>query len=184
MKDYGPNTRKNISEVFMKNFTKRLTHLSFFMYSLSSKNIWRICEEYVTVYCLKFYIILNKFKSVWIYPKLRRILNNRMTLNAIEIWNLNRFKGTYKHEKIKNQKQRKRVFYEYSLWKKGKMDSEVYYHEMQNGYLFWQMQQEKIQHENLQVMINITFLILYIIRGFFIYLFHIMINQEFLYIQH
>ena len=32
--------------------------------------------------------------------------------------------------------------------KKGKMDSEVYYHEMQNGYLFWQMQQEKI-HENL-----------------------------------
>ena len=183
MKDYGPNTRKNISEVFIKNFTKRLTHLSFFMYSLSSKNIWRICEEYVTVYCLKFYIILNKFKSVWIYPKLWRILNNRMTLNAIEIWNLNRFKGTYKHEKIKNQKQRKRVFYEYSLWKKGKMDSEVYY-EMQNGYLFWQMQQEKIQHENLQVMINITFLILYIIRGFFIYLFHIMINQEFLYIQH
>ena len=31
-----------------------------------------------------------------------------MTLNATEIWNLNRFKGTYKHEKIKNQKQRKK----------------------------------------------------------------------------
>ena len=31
-----------------------------------------------------------------------------MTLKAIEIWNLNKFKGTYKHEKIKNQKQKKR----------------------------------------------------------------------------
>ena len=33
--------------------------------------------------------------------------------------------------------------------KKSKMDSQGYYHEMQNGYLFRQMQQEKIQHENL-----------------------------------
>ena len=29
------------------------------------------------------------------------------------------------------------------------MDSQSYYREMQNGYLFQQMQQEKIQHENL-----------------------------------
>ena len=29
------------------------------------------------------------------------------------------------------------------------MDSQGYYHEMQNGYLFRQMQQEKIQLENL-----------------------------------
>ena len=34
-----------------------------------------------------------------------------MTLKAIEIWNLNKFKGTYKHEKIKNQKQKKREFF-------------------------------------------------------------------------
>ena len=39
-----------------------------------------------------------------------------MTLNAIEIWNLNRFKSTYKHEKIKNQKQRKRERESYK-WK-------------------------------------------------------------------
>ena len=32
---------------------------------------------------------------------------------------------------------------------KSNMDSQGYYHEMQNGYLFRQMQQEKIQHENL-----------------------------------
>ena len=56
---------------------------------------------------------MNKFKSVWIYPKLWRILNNWITLNAIEIWNLNRFKGAYKHEKIKNQKPRK---WESFLW--------------------------------------------------------------------
>ena len=70
-----------------------------------------------------------------------------MTLNAIEIWNLNRFKGTYKHEKIKNQKQRKREFF--MMKKKNKMDLQGYYHEMENRYLFQQMQQEKIQHENL-----------------------------------
>ena len=29
------------------------------------------------------------------------------------------------------------------------MNSQGYYHEMQNGYLYRQMQQEKIQHENL-----------------------------------
>ena len=93
-----------------EDFIKLLTHLSLFVYSLciSSKNMWRTCEEYVTVYCLKFYIILNKLKSVWIYPKLWRILNNRMTLNAIEIWNLNRFKGTY------------RAFYGYIWWKKAR----------------------------------------------------------------
>ena len=34
-----------------------------------------------------------------------------MTLKAIEIWNLNKFKGTYKHKKIKNQKQKKREFF-------------------------------------------------------------------------
>ena len=56
---------------------------------------------------------MNKFKSVWIYPKLWRILNNWITLNAIETWNLNRFKGAYKHEKIKNQKPRK---WESFLW--------------------------------------------------------------------
>ena len=114
-------TRKYIHEEFMKYFTKLFTHLSFFIYSLVYvvEEYWRICKVYVTVYCLKFYIILTKFKSVWIYRKLWRILNNRMTLNAIEIWNLNRFKRTYKHENIKNQKQRKkkRVFYEYSWWK-------------------------------------------------------------------
>ena len=33
--------------------------------------------------------------------------------------------------------------------KKRKMDSQGYYHEMQNGYLFQKIQQEKIQHENL-----------------------------------
>ena len=33
--------------------------------------------------------------------------------------------------------------------KKSKIDSQGYYHEMQNVYLFQQMQQEKIQHENL-----------------------------------
>ena len=103
-------TRKNIHEEFMKYFTKLFTYLSFFIYSpvYVVEEYWRICEVYVTVYCLKFYIILTKFKSVWIYRKLWRIFNNRMTLNAIEIWNLNRFKGTYKHEKIKNQKQRKK----------------------------------------------------------------------------
>ena len=115
-------------------------HSSSILLCISSKNMWRICEEYVTVYCLKFYIIFNKFKSLWIYPKLLRILNNRMTLKVIEIWNLNRFKGTYKHEKIKNQKQRKRESFYVQLMKKSKM---------QNGYLFRQMQQEKIQHENL-----------------------------------
>ena len=46
-------------------------------------------------------------RLVWIYPKLRRVLNNRMTLNAIEIWNLNSFKGTHKCKNIKNQKQKK-----------------------------------------------------------------------------
>ena len=56
---------------------------------------------------------MNKFKSVWIYPKLWRILNNWITLNAVETWNLNRFKGAYKHEKIKNQKPRK---WESFLW--------------------------------------------------------------------
>ena len=86
-------------------------HSSSILLGILLKNMWRICEEYETVYCLKFYIILNEFRSVWIYQKLWRILNNRMTLNAIEIWNLNRFKGTYKHEKIKNQKQRKREFF-------------------------------------------------------------------------
>ena len=103
-------TRKYIHEEFMKYFTKLFTHLSFFIYSLVYvvEEYWRICKVYVTVYCLKFYIILTKFKSVWIYRKLWRILNNRMTLNAIEIWNLNRFKRTYKHENIKNQKQRKK----------------------------------------------------------------------------
>ena len=86
-------------------------HSSSILLCMSSKNMWRICEEYVTVYCLKFYIILSKFKSVWIYRKLWRILKNRVTLNATEIWNLNRFKETYKHEKIKNQKQRKKDFF-------------------------------------------------------------------------
>ena len=99
---------------------------------ISMKNLWRISQ--------KFYTILNKFKSVWVCPKLWRTLNNRMTLKVIEIWNLNRFKGTYKHEKIKNQKQRKRESFYVQLMKKSKM---------QNGYLFRQMQQEKIQHENL-----------------------------------
>ena len=33
--------------------------------------------------------------------------------------------------------------------KKSKIDSQGYYHEMQNVCLFQQMQQEKIQHENL-----------------------------------
>ena len=83
-------------------------HSSSILLCISLKNMWRICEEYVTVYCLKFYIILNKLKSLWIYLKLWRILNNRMKLNAIEIWYVNRFKGTYKHKKIKNQKHRKR----------------------------------------------------------------------------
>ena len=36
------------------------------------------------------------------------------------------------------------------------------------GYLFRQMQQEKIQHEDLSVMINITFLTLCVIREVFI----------------
>ena len=30
--------------------------------------------------------------------------------------------------------------------KKRKIDSQGYYHEIQNGYVFRQMQQEKIQH--------------------------------------
>ena len=101
----------------MKNFWRNSQNFLHTCHSLSillcisSKNMWRICEEYVTVYCLKFYIILNKLKSVWIYPKLGRILNNRTTLKAIEIWNLNKFKGTYKHKKIKNQKQKQREFF-------------------------------------------------------------------------
>ena len=33
--------------------------------------------------------------------------------------------------------------------KKRKLDSQGYYHEMQNGNLFQKIQQEKIQHENL-----------------------------------
>ena len=43
-------------------------------------------------------------------------------VNAVEIWNLNKFKGQYKHGKIKNEKKRKRerVFYEYSWWKKAR----------------------------------------------------------------
>ena len=93
-----------------QNFLHTCHSLSILL-CISSKNMWRICEEYVTVYCLKFYIILNKLKSVWIYPKLGRILNNRTTLKAIEIWNLNKFKGTYKHKKIKNQKQKQREFF-------------------------------------------------------------------------
>ena len=32
---------------------------------------------------------------------------------------------------------------------KSKMDSQGYFREMQNGYLFRQMQQEKTYHENL-----------------------------------
>ena len=63
-----------------------------------------------------------------------------MTLSAIEIWNLNRFKGTYKHQNIKHQRQKKREYL---------MSILFYHHEMQNGYLFRQMQQEKIRHENL-----------------------------------
>ena len=121
----GPITRR-ISQNFLHT-----CHSSSILLCISSKNMWRICEEYVTVYCLKFYVILNKFESVWIYPKLWRILNNRMALYAIKIWNLNRFEGTYKHE---NERK--------------KMDSQGYYHEMQNGCLFRQMQLEKIQHEN------------------------------------
>ena len=60
-------------------------HSSSILLCISSKNMWRICEEYVTAYCLKFYIILNKFKSVWVYPKLWRILNNRMTLTPLKL---------------------------------------------------------------------------------------------------
>ena len=41
--------------------------------------------------------------------------------------------------------------------KKSKMDSQGYYHEIQNRYFFRQMQEETIQHENLSVKINITF---------------------------
>ena len=70
-----------------------------------------------------------------------------MTLNAIEIWNLKRFKETYKHEKIKNKKYRKRERECYMSTvnkKKNKIDSEGHYHEMQNEYLFRQMQQENI----------------------------------------
>ena len=41
-----------------------------------------------------------------------------MTVGAIEICNLNRFKGTYKHEKIKIQnRENVRLFYEYRWWK-------------------------------------------------------------------
>ena len=45
-----------------------------------------------------------------------------MTLNAIEIWNLSRYKGTCKYEMIKNEKQRKieQVFHEYSGLKKAR----------------------------------------------------------------
>ena len=72
-----------------------------------------------------------------------------MTLRNIEIWNLNWFKGTYKQGKIKNQKQRNREIFLSTVDEKSKVDSQGYYHEIQNGYLFRQMQQEKIQHENL-----------------------------------
>ena len=72
-----------------------------------------------------------------------------MTLRNIEIWNLNWFKGTYKQGKIKNQKQRNREIFLSKVDEKSKVDSQGYYHEIQNGYLFRQMQQEKIQHENL-----------------------------------
>ena len=101
----GPVTRNNI----MKNLWRisqnflHTCHSSSILLCISSKNMWRTCEGYVTVSCLKFYIVLNKFKSVWIYLKLWKILNNRMMLKPIEIWDLNRFKETYKHEKIKNQ---------------------------------------------------------------------------------
>ena len=107
-----------------KNFL-HTCHSSSILLCISSKNMWRICEEYVTVYCLKFYIILNKFKSVWIYPKLWRILNNRMTLNAIEIWNLNKFKGTIqtrKDQKSKTEKKRESFLW-VQLMVKSKMDS-------------------------------------------------------------
>ena len=73
-----------------------------------------------------------------------------MTLNAIEIWNLNRFKGTYKHQKIKNENRKTEIeFFMSTVDEKSNMDSQGCYHEMQNGYLFRQMQQEKIQQGNL-----------------------------------
>ena len=68
-----------------------------------------------------------------------------MTLNAIEIWNLNSFKGTHKYKNIKNQKQKNREsFLRVELMEESKMDSQSYFSEMQNGYLFRQMQQEKM----------------------------------------
>ena len=68
-----------------------------------------------------------------------------MTVGAIEICNLNRFKGTYKHEKIKIQNRKCETFLWVQLMKNGKMDSQGFYRETQSGHLFRQMQQEKIQ---------------------------------------
>ena len=123
----GPVTRKNI----MKNLWRisqnflHTCHSSSILLCILLKNIWRICLVYVTVYCLKFCIVLNKFKSAWIYPKFWRILNNRMTLNAIEIWNLNKFKGTIqtrKDQKSKTEKKRESFLW-VQLMVKSKMDS-------------------------------------------------------------
>ena len=130
-------------------------HSSSILLCISSKNMWKICEEYVTVYCLKFYIISNKFKSVWIYLKLWRIL-----LNTIEIWtNLKGLTNT-KRSKMKNrEKERERVFYEHGWWKKARWIHKVII--MKYKWIFVSTNATgKIQHENLQVMINITFLIL------------------------
>ena len=44
---------------------------------------------------------------------------------------------------------RERELFMCTPMKKSKMNSQGYYHEMKNGYLFRQMQQEKMQHENL-----------------------------------
>ena len=72
-----------------------------------------------------------------------------MTLKVIEIWNLNRFKGTYKHEKVKNQKQLKREEFSCTVDEK-KQDGFTRLSSWNvKRILFRQMQQEKMQHENL-----------------------------------
>ena len=56
-------TKENIYEEFMRNFTKLLTHLSFFIYFSAYiveeyvKNLWRVCNR------LLFKILHNQFKS-------------------------------------------------------------------------------------------------------------------------
>ena len=52
-------------------------------------------------------------------------------------------------DKISKTEKKRESFLRVQLMKKSQRDSQGYYHEMQNGYLYRQIEQEKIQHENL-----------------------------------